>query len=79
MTDTKTTVHLYADDMKRYRVIDNGADVGQQQRDLLSLTDWSSEHFMKFNANQSKHLVMAKKKFLCTHIILVAHKLQSFQ
>ena len=62
MTDAKTTVQLYADDMNCYRVIDNGADAVQPQRDLLSLTDWSSEHFMKFNANKCKHLVMTKQK-----------------
>ena len=62
MTDAKTTVQLYADDMKCYRVIDNGADAVQLQRDLQSLTGWSSEHFMNFNANKCKHLAMTKKK-----------------
>lgn len=70
VTDAKTTVQLYADDMKCYRVIDNGADAVQLQRDLLSLTGWSSEHFMNFNANKCKHLVMTKKKKLCTHHII---------
>ena len=40
VTDAKTTVQLYADDMKCYRVIDIGADAVQLQRDLLSLTGW---------------------------------------
>ena len=66
MTDAKTAVQLYADDMKCYRVIDNGADTVQLQRDLqlllLSLTGWSSEHFMNFNANKCKQIVMTKKK-----------------
>lgn len=48
--------------MKCYRVIYNGADTVQLQRDLLSLTGWSSEHFMNFNANKCKYLVMTKKK-----------------
>jgi len=52
VTDARTTVQLYADDMKCYQIINNGADAVQLQRDLLSLTGWSSEHFMKFNANQ---------------------------
>ena len=39
-----------------------GADAVQLQRDLLSLTGWSSEHFMNFNANECKYLVMTKKK-----------------
>ena len=47
--------------MKRYRVINNGADSVQLQRDLSSLTGWSSEHFIKFNADKWKHLVMTKK------------------
>ena len=62
MTDAKTTIQLYADDMKCCRVTDNGAGAVQLQRDLLSLTCWSSEHFMNFNANKCKHLVMTKKK-----------------
>ena len=72
MIDAKTTVQLYADDMKCYRVIDNanGTDAVQLQRDLLSLTGWSSEHFMNFNANKCKHLAMTKKKVLCTHHII---------
>ena len=69
VTDAKTTVQLYADDMKFYRVIDNGADAVQLQRDLLSLTGWSSERFINFNANNCKHLVMTKKKKFCAHII----------
>lgn len=56
--------------MKSYRVIDKGADAVQLQRDLLSLTDWSTEHFMKFNANKCKHLVMTKKKKFYAHIII---------
>lgn len=47
--------------MKCYRVIDNDADAVQLQRDLLSLTGWSSEHFI-FNANKCKHLIVTKKK-----------------
>ena len=70
MTDAKTTVQLYADDIKCYRVIDNGADAVKLQKDLLSLTGSSSEHFMKFNANKCKHLVMTKKNVLCTHHII---------
>ena len=62
VTDAKTAVQLYADDMKCYRVIDNGADTVQLQRDLLSLTGWSSEHFMNFNASKCKQIVMTKKK-----------------
>jgi len=62
VTDARTTVQLYADYMKCYRVIDNGADAAQLQRDLLSLTCWSFEHFMKFNADKCTHLVMTKKK-----------------
>jgi len=54
------------DDMKCYRVIDNGSDAVQLQRDLLSLNGWLSEHFMKFNANKYKHLVMTKKKIMHT-------------
>jgi len=52
--------------MKCYRVIDNGSDAVQLQRDLLSLNGWLSEHFMKFNANKCKHLVMTKKKIMHT-------------
>ena len=36
VTDAKTAVQLYVDDMKCYRAIDNGADAVQLQRDLLS-------------------------------------------
>ena len=61
-TDARTTVQLYADDMKCYRVIDNDIDAVQLQRDLLSLNSWSSEHFMKFNVNKCKHLVITKKR-----------------
>ena len=32
VTDARTTVQLFADDMKCYRVIDNDADAVQQQR-----------------------------------------------
>ena len=70
VTDARTTVQLYADDMKCYRVIDNGADAAQLQRYLLRLTCWSSEHFMKFNADKCEHRVMTKKKNLCTHQII---------
>jgi len=81
VTDARTTVQLYADDMKCYQIINNGADAVQLQRDLLSLTGWSSEHFMKFNANQCiSTLSWQRKKILCTHhIFWVGCKLQSFQ
>ena len=74
VTDAKTNVHVHADDMNCYRVIDNGADAVQLQTDLLSLTGWSSEHFMKFNTNKCEHLVMTKKKsFMHTYNLSRSH------
>ena len=61
ITDARNTVRLYADDMKCYRVIDNGADAVQLQCTSL-MVGHASEHFMKFNADKCKHLVMTKKK-----------------
>ena len=49
---SSTTVQLYADDMKCFRIIDNTNDVQQLQSDLSNLNDWSVDHFMKFNSKK---------------------------
>ena len=59
---SSTTVQLYADDMKCFRIIDNTNDVQQLQSDLSNLNDWSVDHFMKFNLKKCKHLAITRKK-----------------
>ena len=51
------------------------ADAVQLQRDLLSLNSWSSEHFMKFNANKREHLVITKKR----NYVLTSYNLNGSQ
>ena len=57
-----TTVQLYGDDMKCFRIIDNTNDVQQLQSDLSNLNDWSVDHFMKFNSKKCKYLSITRKK-----------------
>ena len=59
---SSTTVQLYADDMKCFRIIDNINDVQQLQSDLSNLNDWSVDHFMKFNSKKCKYLAFSRKK-----------------
>ena len=57
---SSTTVQLYADDMKCFRIIDNTNDVKQLQSDLSNLNDWSVDHFLKFNS-KCKYLAITSK------------------
>ena len=59
---SSTTVQLYADDMKCFRIIDNTDDVQQLQSDLSNLNDWSANHFMEFNSKKCKYLAITRKK-----------------
>ena len=59
---SSTTVQLYADDMKCFRIIDNTNDVQQLQSDLSNLNDWSADHFMEFNSKKCKYLAIIRKK-----------------
>ena len=66
---SSTTVQLYADDMKCFRIIDNINDVQQLQSDLLNLNNWSADHFMKFNSKKCKYLAITRKK----NIVISTH------
>ena len=57
-----TTVQLYADDLKCFRIIDNTNDVQQLQSDLSNLNGWSVDHFMKFNSKKCKYFAITRKK-----------------
>ena len=59
---SSTTVQLYADDMKCFKIIDNTDDVQQLQSDLSNLNDWSANHFMEFNSKKCKYLAITRKK-----------------
>ena len=59
---SSTTVQLYVDDMKCFRIIDNTNDVQQLHSELSNLNDWSADHFMVFNPKKCKHLAITKKK-----------------
>ena len=58
---SSTTVKLYADDMKCFRIIDNINDVQQLQSDLSNLNNWSADHFMEFNSKKCKYLTIRRK------------------
>ena len=66
---SSTTVQLYADDMKCFRIIDNTNDVQQLQSDLLNLNNWSADHFMKFISKKCKYLAITRKK----NIVISTH------
>ena len=59
---SSTTVQLYADDMKCFKIIDNTDDVQQLQSDLSNLNDWSANHFIEFNSKKCKYLAITRKK-----------------
>ena len=59
---SSTTVQLYADDTKCFRIIDDNSDIQQLQSDLTNLNDWSADRFMEFNSRKCKHLVITRKK-----------------
>ena len=61
---SSTTVQLYADDMKCFRIIDNTNDVQQLQSDLSNLNDWSVDHFTKFDSKKCKYLAITRKRRL---------------
>ena len=59
---SSTTVQLYANDVKCFRIIDNTNDVQQLQSDLSNVNDWSVDLFMKFNLKKCKYLAITRKK-----------------
>ena len=59
---SSTTVQLYVDDMKCFRIIDNTNNVQQLHSELSNLNDWSTDHFMEFNSKKCKYLAITRKK-----------------
>lgn len=62
VVDVDTTVQLYADDSKCYRLISKPADQMQLQNDLNNLCAWGVDNSMRFNIKKCKHLCITKKK-----------------
>jgi hypothetical protein len=63
-TDKATHIRLFADDCLLYRVIRSSDDTYQLQKDLDSLTDWSSKWQMSFNSSKCKLLSVTTKRNL---------------
>ena len=62
VVDVNTTVQLYADDSKYYRLISESVEQDQLQNDLKNLYSWSVDNSMKFNRKKCKHLCITKRK-----------------
>ena len=50
----ESSMKMFADDTKLYRVIKTNNDIETLQRDLDELSDWSSKWLLKFNAGKCK-------------------------
>ncbi|KAK3090353.1 hypothetical protein FSP39_011129 [Pinctada imbricata] len=56
----ESTVYLFADDTKIFKVIEEGRDKRILQKDLESLTDWSDKWLLKFHPDKCKYLHIGK-------------------
>ena len=56
-----TNIALYADDTKIWRHISSEADSEILNRDILALSNWASENYMKFHPKKCKVVAVAKK------------------
>ena len=74
-TDKATHIRLFADDCLLYRVIRSSDDTDQLQKDLDSLTDWSSKWQMSFNSSKCKLLSVTTKRKPIIHTYKMADDL----
>ena len=68
VVDVNTTVQLYADDSKYYRLISESVEQDQLQNDLNNLYSWSVDNSMKFN--RKKWSIFASRRER-THMLLI--------
>ena len=53
------SVHLYADDLLRYRPIHSPTDYQALQADIDALSDWISAHKLQFNCDKCKCMLVS--------------------
>ena len=70
-TTTKTTLALFADNSKCYRVISSHTDTISLQNDLTGITEWIEKWMLRFNTHkcESMHIIHKKTPTLSTYII----------
>ena len=57
-----SSIALYADDSKLYRIINSPDDMSSFQGDLDKISDWCKENKMKINTKKCKIIRITKKK-----------------
>ena len=53
---------LFADDIMIYRPICTPEDLAMLQSDIDSLTSWTGQNFLQFNADKCKYMVISRKR-----------------
>ena len=62
VTSPSTSIALFADDAKCYRVVRNAEDVLSFQHDLYSVYDWSKDWGPSYNTNKCEVLRISRKR-----------------
>ena len=57
-----TSIALFADDAKCYRVVRNAEDYSSLQHDLSSVYDWSKDWSLSYNTNKCEVLRISRKR-----------------
>ena len=57
-----TSIALFADDAKCYRVVRNAEDCSSLQHDLSSVYDWSKDWSLSYNTNKCEVLRISRKR-----------------
>ena len=53
---------LFTDDIMIYRPIHTPEDLAMLQSDIDSLTSWTEQNFLQFNADKCKYMVISRKR-----------------
>ena len=62
VTSPSTSIALFADDAKCYRVVHNAKDCSSLQHDLYSVYDWSKDWSLSYNTNKCEVLRISRKR-----------------
>ena len=62
VTSPPTSIALFADDAKCYRVVRNAEDCLSFQHDLYSVYDWSKDWGLSYNTNKCEVLRISRKR-----------------
>ena len=57
-----SSIALYADDSKLYRIINSPEDMSSFQADLNKISDWFKDNKMKINTKNCKIMRITRKK-----------------